>query len=439
MATGIRRLLENFFHLSENGTTVKTEAIAGLTTFMTMSYVIFVNPAILSKTGMDFGAVLVATVLGAGLTTIFMGVYANYPFALAPGMGLNAYFAYTVVMQMGYRWETALGAVFISGCIFLLLTFVKLRQVIVYAIPDSLKLATAGGLGLFIALIGLKEAGIVVANKETLMALGDVTRPEVILAAFGIVLTGALTARKVKGAILIGILVVWVAALIGGFSHFEGVVSMPPSLAPTFLKLDIAGAFHIGFFGIVFAFLFVDLFDTTGTLVGVAEYGGFIREDGEFPRVDRALTVDAAGTIAGSLMGTSTVTSYVESSAGVAMGGRTGLTSVVTGLLFLLAVFITPVAKSVPLFAITPALVIIGAMMMKSTARIPWDDFTEAIPAFLAMIAVPFTYSIATGIAVGFIFYPLVKLLAGRWREVSIPVWVLMALFIIRFIYLGNM
>ncbi|NOZ13102.1 MAG: NCS2 family permease [Acidobacteria bacterium] len=432
------QLLERWFHLSENGTTVKTEAMAGLTTFMTMSYVIFVNPAILSKTGMDFGAVLLATVLGAGLTTIFMGLYANYPFALAPGMGLNAYFTYTVVMQMGYRWETALGAVFISGCLFLLLTFVKLRQVIVYAIPDSLKLATAGGIGLFIALIGLKESGIIVANKDTLMALGDVTRPEAILTILGVILTGALLTRKVKGAILIGILALWVAGLIGGLCHFDGIFSMPPSLAPTFLKLDIAGALHIGFFGIVFAFLFVDLFDTTGTLVGIAEHGGFIKENGDFPRVGRALTVDAAGTIAGSLLGTSTVTSYVESSAGVAEGGRTGLTSVFTGILFLLAIFIVPMAKSVPLFAASPALIIIGILMMKSAARIPWDDFTEAIPAFLAMIAIPFTYSIATGIAVGFIIYPLSKVSAGKWREVSVPVWVLMILFIIRFIYLAH-
>ncbi|RLE17805.1 MAG: NCS2 family permease [Acidobacteria bacterium] len=431
-------MLERWFHLSENGTSVKTEMIAGLTTFMTMSYVIFVNPAILSKTGMDFGAVLVATVLGAGLTTVFMGLYANYPFALAPGMGLNAYFTYTVVMQMGYRWETALGAVFISGCIFLFLTFVKLRQVIVHAIPDSLKLATAGGIGLFIALIGLKESGLIVANKATLVGLGDVTRPEAVLTVLGVILTGALMTRKVKGAILIGILVLWVAGLAGGFSQFKGIFSMPPSLAPTFLKLDIAGALQIGFFGIVFAFLFVDLFDTTGTLVGIAEYGGFIRKNGNFPRVGRALTVDAVGTIAGSMLGTSTVTSYVESSTGVAEGGRTGLTSVVTGVLFLFTVFISPMAESVPFFATAPALIIIGVLMMKSTARIQWDDFTEAVPAFLAMIAIPFTYSIATGIAVGFILYPLSKLLAGRWREVSIPVWVLMILFIIRFIYLGN-
>lgn len=434
----VKQILERWFRLSENGTTVKTEIVAGITTFMTMSYVIFVTPAILSRAGMDFGAVMVATVLGAGLTTIFMGLYANYPFALAPGMGLTAYFTYTVVMQMGYSWETALGAVFISGCIFLLLTFVKLRQVIVYAIPESLKLATAGGIGLFVALIGLKESGIVVASRDTLMTLGDVTSPEAILTMLGIVFTGALMARKVKGAILIGILMLWIAGLIGGLSHFKGLFSMPPSLAPTFLKLDIAGALHIGFFGIVFAFLFVDLFDTTGTLVGIAEYGGFIRKDGKFPRVGRALTVDAVGTIAGSMMGTSTVTSYVESSAGVAEGGRTGLTSVVTGSLFLLAVFIAPMAESVPSFATAPALIIIGTMMMKSAARIPWDDFTEAVPAFLAMIAIPFTYSIATGIAVGFILYPLSKLFAGRWREVSLPVWVLMVLFIVRFIYLGN-
>jgi len=430
--------LDRWFGFRAAGSSIRTEIMAGVTTFLTMAYVLFVNPAILSKTGMDAGAVLVATALSAGLSTILMGVLANYPFALAPGMGLNAYFTYTVVMQMGLSWETALGAVFISGCIFLVLTAVQLRQVIVHAIPESLKHATAAGIGLFLCLIGLKESGAVVANPDTLVALAQPVHVPVLLMLLGVIVTVALMARKVRGAILIGILLVWVTGLLTGQCTFEGIIGRPPSLAPTFLKLDILGALHIGLLGIVFAFLFVDLFDTTGTLVGIAEQGGFIRDDGEFPRVGRALTVDAVGTVAGSLLGTSTVTSYAESAAGVAEGGRTGLAAVTTGVLFLLAVFIAPLARSIPFFATAPALILVGAMMLRSAVRLPWNDMTEIVPAFLTMVTIPFSYSIATGIAVGFIVYPLSKLVAGRHREVSVAVWVLMVLFVLRFVYLGS-
>ena len=432
-------MLNSFFKLQESGTDVKTEITAGLTTFMTMAYIIFVNPAILSKTGMNFEAVMMATVLAAGITTIFMGLFANYPFALAPGMGLNAYFTFTVVEQMGYSWETALGAVFVSGFLFLVLTVVRIREVIVYAIPDSLKLATAGGIGLFLALIGLKEVGIITSHPSTMVTLGDITQSTPIMAVVGTVIIGALMARRIKGAILIGILLTWIIGLILGFCQFEGVFGPPPSLEPVLFKLDIVSALEIGFFGIIFAFLFVDLFDTTGTLVGVAEQGGFLKKDGTFPRVNRALSADAGGTLLGSLLGTSTITCYIESASGVAAGGRTGLTAVVVGLLFLLSMFLAPLAQSIPAFATSPALIIVGMLMLRVVSQINWEDVSDALPAFVVIISMPFSYSIATGIALGFIFYPLVKLLAGRAKEVKPTVWVLALIFILRFVYLGSL
>lgn len=431
-------MLERLFKFSENNTNAKTEVIAGITTFMTMAYIIFVNPAILSKTGMDFGAVMVATVIAAGFSTIFMGLFANYPFALAPGMGLNAYFAFTVVGQMGYSWQTALGAVFISGVIFLILTVARIREIIVYAIPESLKLATAGGIGLFIALIGLKEVGIIIKNPATLVALGDMTAASAIMTIIGIIIIGALIARKLKGAILIGILIIWIIGLLAGLSEFKGIVGMPPDISPVFFKLDISSALDIGFFGIVFAFLFVDLFDTTGTLVGVAKQGGFIKKNGDFPRVNKALSVDAVGTCFGSVLGTSTITTYIESASGVAEGGRTGLTSVVVGILFLLSMFLAPLAESIPAYATSPALVIVGVFMLKTVTRIDWEDMTEALPSFMVIISMPFSYSIATGIAMGFIFYPITKTLAGKAKEVKPTVWILALIFMARFIYLGT-
>jgi AGZA family xanthine/uracil permease-like MFS transporter len=431
-------MLEKFFKLKEKNTDVKTEIIAGITTFMTMAYIIFVNPAILSKTGMDFGAVMMATVLSAGFSTILMGILANYPFALAPGMGLNAYFTYSVVMQMGYPWQTALGAVFISGVIFLILTFAKVRQLIVYSIPDGIKIATAGGIGLFITLIGMKEGGIVVGNEATLIAFNDITHHSPLLTLFGIIIIGALMAKRVKGAILIGMLATWILGIIFGVAEFQGIIGKPPDITPVLFKLDIISALNIGLFGIVFAFLFVDLFDTTGTLVGVAKQGGFIKKNNEFPNVNKALTADAVGTVFGSMLGTSTVTTYIESASGVAEGGRTGLTSIVTGVLFLLAIFISPLAQSIPPFATSPALIIVGVLMLKSITQIDWNDFTESLPAFIVIVSMPFSYSIATGISLGFIFYPLIKLLSGRGKEVSITVWILALIFIARFIYFSN-
>lgn len=430
-------MLQRIFRLRENHADVKTELIAGVTTFMTMAYIIFVNPAILSKTGMDFGAVMVATLLSAGITTILMGLWVNYPFALAPGMGLNAYFTYTVVLQLGYPWQVALGAVFLSGIAFLLLTFLKIRQLIVYSIPDCLKLATVTGIGLFISLIGLKEAKIIVPHPATMVSLGKVTEPTAYMTVLGLIFMGVLMARGVKGAVFWGILLNWLLGLVLGFNKFQGIFSMPPDISPIFLNLDIRGALKIGFIDIIFAFLFVDLFDTTGTLIGVAYQGGFTDDSGGFPRMDQALTVDAIGTIFGSLLGTSTVTTYIESGAGVAVGGKTGLASFVTGILFLFSLFLFPLAKSIPSFATSPALIVVGVMMTKSVAQIRWDDFTEAIPSFLVIIGMPFTYSIATGIAVGFIFFPLMKALSGRYREINWVVWVLAILFIVRFVYIS--
>jgi len=430
-------MLNKYFKLQENNTDIKTEAVAGITTFMTVSYIIFVNPAILSKTGMDFGAVMMATLLSAGFASIFMGLYANYPFALAPGMGLNTYFTYTIVMQMGYTWETALGGVFISGCIFLLLTLFKIRQIIVYAIPECLKLAIAAGIGLFITLVGLKEAGIVVYNPATIVSFGDFNSHPPLFAIIGVLIIGSLISIGIKGAILFGIVIIWIISMLTGFSDFNGVISMPPDISPVFFKIDIMGAFHIGFFEIIFAFLFVDLFDTTGTLVGVAKQAGFIKKDGNFPRVNRALSVDAVSTIGGSILGTSTVTAYVESSAGVAAGGRTGLTAIITGLSFLIFIFFYPLVQSIPIHATAPALIIVGAYMMSSVTNIMWNDFSEALPAFMVMVSIPFSFSIATGISIGFILYPLIKLFSGRYKEVSTAVWILMLLFLIRFIYIG--
>ncbi|MEJ2637147.1 MAG: NCS2 family permease [Calditrichia bacterium] len=428
-------MLDRIFNLKGNNTTVKTEIIAGVTTFMTMAYIIFVNPSILSKTGMDFGAVMVATIIGSALATLVMGLWVNYPFALAPGMGLNAYFTYSVVMGMGYKWQVALGAVFISGTLFLILTFLKIRQLIVEAIPDVLKTSTAAGIGLFIAFIGLQNAKLVVGDPATLVTLGNFRTADALLTILGVIIIAVLMKLKVRGAILFGIIFNWLIGLALGLVDYQGIVSLPPNPAPTFLKLDIAGAVNTGLFTIIFAFFFVDLFDSTGTLVGVAEQAGYIKPDGTFPRVDRALTTDAAGTMAGALMGTSTVTAYIESAAGVAEGGKTGLTAVTVAFLFLVSLFLSPLAKSIPEFATAPALIIVGSLMMKQFIKINGEDMSEVMPAFAVMLFMPLTYSIANGISIGFILYPLIKGLSGRYREVHWLSWFLCALFIIRFMF----
>ncbi|MBN2208846.1 MAG: NCS2 family permease [Candidatus Coatesbacteria bacterium] len=431
-------MLEKYFDLRANNTTVKTEITAGAVTFMTMAYIIFVNPTILSDAhgaGMSFSGVLVATCIASCLSSLLMGFLARYPIALAPGMGLNAYFSYVICGAMGVPWQVALGIVFISGLLFTILTLLRARQLIVDAIPDSLKLATAAGIGLFIAFIGLQHGGIVAADPNTFVTFGDLSRTPALVALFGLVFTSVLVARKVKGGILFGLLATGILAVISGLTKFKGVISAPDFSSAMF-KLDIAGALSFDYVVPIIVLLFSDMFDTIGTLIGVGEQCGFVK-NGKLPRINRALLSDAVGTMVGAVSGTSTVTSYIESAAGVIEGGRTGLAAIVAGLLFLVAMFFTPLAEAFATGAVTaPALVIVGCLMMQSVKKIKWDDFTEAIPAFLTIILMPLTFSIAHGLALGFISYPLVKLAAGRSKEVHWLVYVLAAIFVMRYIFI---
>ena len=426
-------MFENYFQLKAHGTTVRTEVVAGCTTFLTMAYIIFVNPLILGDAGMDRGAVFVATCIGTAIGTLVMGLYANYPLALAPGMGLNAYFTYGVVKGMHFSWEVALGAVLISGVLFLILSLIRLRQWIVDAIPQSLKMAISAGIGLFLGIIALKNAGIIVGSPDTLVTLGDVKSPPTILAILGFIGVVALDARRVPGAIIIVVLAVTAVGVAFGVSPFAGIASAPPSLAPTFLKLDLAGALNAGLITIIFAFFFVDLFDNTGTLVGVAHRAGLIGKDGKIPRLERVFIADSTATICGSLLGTSTVTSYIESAAGVRAGGRTGLVGVVVAILFLLSLFFAPLAGTVAAYATAPALLYVACLMARGLAEIDWEDATEYAPAVITAIAMPLTFSIANGIAFGFILYAAGKLLAGRVRDVSPALAILALLFLVKF------
>ncbi len=425
-------MLERLFQLKAHNTTVRTEILAGVTTFLTMAYILFVNPSILGETGMDKGAIFVATCLAAAIGSAIMGLIANYPIALAPGMGLNAFFTYTVVLHMGHTWQVALGAVFLSACMFFLLSIFRIREWIINSIPLELRSAIAAGIGLFLALIGLKEAGIVVANPATLVGMGDLAKPEAVLAILGFFLIVALEARKVTGAVLIGILVTTAAGIALGVSSFGGFVSMPPSLAPTFLQLDIRGALDIGLVSVIFAFLFVDLFDNSGTLIAVAKKAGLMRKDGYMPKMGRALIADSSAAMVGSLLGTSTTTSYIESAVGVSAGGRTGLTAIVVAVLFLFALFFSPLAGSVPAFATAPALLFVAVLMTAGLAEIDWDDITVAAPVVITALAMPLTFSIANGIAFGFIAWTAIKLLAGRGRELNSALVVLSILFVIK-------
>ncbi|HEH8657780.1 TPA: NCS2 family permease [Pseudomonas aeruginosa] len=425
-------MLEKLFQLKAHNTTVRTEILAGITTFLTMAYILFVNPSILGETGMDKGAVFVATCLAAAIGSTIMGLIANYPIALAPGMGLNAFFTYTVVLHMGHSWQVALGAVFISATMFFLLSIFRIHEWIINSIPLPLRSAIAAGIGLFLALIALQNAGIVVDNPATLIGMGDLTKPAPILATLGFILIVALEARSVTGAVLIGILVVTAIAILLGVTQFGGVVSMPPSLAPTFLQLDIKGALDIGLVSVIFAFLFVDLFDNSGTLIGVAKRAGLMSKDGHMPKMGRALIADSTAAMGGSLLGTSTTTSYIESAAGVSAGGRTGLTAIVVAILFLLALFFAPLAGSVPAFATAPALLFVAVLMASGLAEIDWEDITVAAPVVVTALAMPFTYSIATGIAFGFISWTAIKVLSGRWRELNPALVILSVLFVIK-------
>ncbi|MBB6486227.1 NCS2 family permease [Rhizobium lusitanum] len=430
-------MLERLFKLSEHGTSVRTELIAGVTTFLTMSYIIFVNPDILSTTGMDRNAIFVATCLAAALGSIIMGVVANWPIGMAPGMGLNAFFAFTVVAALGFTWQQALGAVFISGSIFVLLTVTGVRSWLIAGIPRSLRSAIAAGIGLFLAIIALKSAGIVVANKATLIGLGDLKQTGPLLAIFGFFVIAVLDAMKVKGSILIGILAVTVLSWIFGVSQFHGIVSAPPSMLPTFLQLDIVGALHGGLVHIILVFVLVEVFDATGTLIGVAKRAKLL-EEGKPSRLSRALLADSAAIVAGSLMGTSSTTAYVESASGVQAGGRTGLTALTIAVLFIAALFFSPLAASVPAYATAPALLYVAGLMMRELTEIEWDDLTEAAPAALTALAMPFTYSIANGLAFGFISYVVLKVCTGRWSTLHLATQIVAALFIVRFAFFAD-
>lgn len=426
-------MLERIFELERNNTTVRTEVVAGLTTFLTMAYIIFVNPSILADAGMDKGAVFVATCLAAAFGSAFMGLYANYPIALAPGMGLNAYFTYGVVKGLGHSWETALGAVFLSGILFLIVSLTKVREWIIDSIPMNLKMAIAAGIGLFLGIIALKNAGIIAAHPATLVTIGDLKAASTVLAVLGFLAMVALDVRKVPGAIIIGILATALAGMAMGLNSFGGIVSLPPSIAPVLLKMDIAAALEIGLIAIVFTFFFVDVFDNTGTLVAVAHRAGLIGEDGKLPRIGRALTVDSTAAMAGAALGTSTTTSYIESAAGINAGGRTGLVAVAVAVLFLLALFFAPLAGSIPAFATAPALFYVACLMMSAVKEIDFADATEYVPAVVTIATMPLTFSIAHGLAFGFITYAGIKLLSGRWRDLNAAIVILAALFVAKF------
>jgi len=425
-----------WFAFDAHGTTLRTEVLAGLTTFLTMAYIVFVNPDILSSTGMPREAVFVATCLAAATGSLIMGLYANYPIALAPGMGLNAYFAFVVVGTMGYSWQQALGAVFLSGCLFVLVSLFRLREWLVDAIPRSLKLGVSAGIGLFLAIIGMHNAGFVQGDANTLVKLGHLGDAGTLLAAAGLVLIVALQARRITGGVLIGILVVTVVALVSGLAPFSGMLSMPPSLAPTLLRMDIPGALHFGLLSVVMTFFLIELFDATGTLMGVCHRAGLLDEQGRLPRLKRALLADSGAIVVGAALGTSSTTAYIESAAGTAAGGRTGLTAVVVALCFVATLFLAPLASAVPAFATAPALIYVAILMTRSLAELDWDDLTESGPAALCAIAMPLTFSIADGIAFGFIAYASIKLLAGRIADINPAVLTIAAVFIVKFVWL---
>jgi adenine/guanine/hypoxanthine permease len=429
-------LIDRYFKLTENQTSFRQEMLGGLTTFVTMAYIIVVNSQILAQAGMPVEGVVFATCFSAAVATLVMGVYANYPIALAPGMSLNAYFTYSVCLTMHIPWQTALAVVFCSGVLFLILTVTRVREQIVNGMPDCLKHSTAAGIGMFIAFVGLRNAKLVVANPATFVGLGSFADKDVQTACVGLALTLILMARKVNGAILIGIIGTAVLGMLRHITSWPAAIFSMPHPSSTFLKLDFRGMSHLGLLEILFAFLFVDLFDNVGTLVGVCEQGGFIK-DGKIPRVGRVLVADAVGTVFGSLTGTSTVTSYIESAAGVAAGARTGLSNVAVAGLFLLAMFCAPLATAIPGYATAPALILVGVLMSQSIAQVEWKDFSEAVPAFITMLATPLTFSIATGLSLGLISYTLVKIAAGKLRDVNTLVWILTILFILRYVYLA--
>ncbi|MDB4829028.1 NCS2 family permease [Gammaproteobacteria bacterium] len=432
----MKLILERIFDLQENNTNIKQEFLAGFTTFITMAYIIFVNPQMMSASGMDHGASFVGTCIAAALACFVMGFYSNWPVALAPGMGLNAFFTYTVVGEMGYSWEVALGAVFLAGILFVIMSVTPLRRWMLDSIPLNLRIAMGSGVGLFIGFIGLKSGGIIVANEATFVSLGNFLQIETFLSAFGFLLISVLATRKISGAIIIGVLVVTLLGLLLNIVEYQGLVSYPPSVAPIFLKLDILGALDLAMISVIISFLFVNLFDTAGTLLGVAHRAKLVDQNGNIKNFDKALKADSTSSVAGSFFGCAPVTSYVESSAGVEAGGRTGLTAVVVGFLFLVAIFFSPLAAIVPAYATAGALLYVAILMLSGMEKLDWSDTTELLPALIMVIMIPLTFSIANGIALGFISYVVMKLFVGDVKKISSGAWFLAIIFMAKFVFL---
>jgi len=432
----MKKLIENTFNLESNNTSIKQEFVAGFTTFITMAYIIFVNPQMMAASGMDLGASFVGTCIAAAIACFAMGFYSNWPVGLAPGMGLNAFFTYTVVGEMGYSWEIALGAVFIAGILFVIISVTPLRQWMLNSIPLNLRIAMGAGVGLFVGFIGLKTGGIIIQNDATFLSLGNFKSTETLLAALGFLLILVLAIRKVIGAIIIGVLTVTVLSLLLGLIQFNGIVSSPPDLKPILFQLDILGAIDVAMISVIISFLFVNLFDTAGTLLGVASRANLIKDSGKIVNLDKALKADSTASVAGSFLGCSPVTSYVESSAGVEAGGRTGLTAVIIGAFFLIAIFFSPIASMVPSYATAGALVYVAILMLGGMERLDWSDNTELLPALIMIIMIPLTFSIANGIAIGFITYVVLKLAARKTADVSMGAWFLFLIFVLKFILL---
>ena len=432
----MKQTLDQIFKLQDNHTTIKKEFLAGFTTFITMAYIIFVNPQIMALSGMDQGAIFVGTCLAAAIACFVMGFFANWPIGLAPGMGLNAFFTYTVVGEMGYSWEVALGAVFLAGVLFFIMSITRLRAWMISSIPLNLRIAMGAGVGLFIGLIGLKNGGIIVGNQATLLSLGEFSQIETLLAAIGFLIISILSVRKVTGAIIIGILTTTLIAYFIGLIEFNGIVSYPPEIAPTFMKLDILGALNLGMLTIIMSFLFVNLFDTTGTLLGVATRANLISNNEKSDGLNKALKADSSASIFGTFFGCSPVTSYVESSAGVEAGGRTGLTSIVVGLLFLFAMFLSPLASIIPPYATAGALIYVAILMLTGMEKLNWSSTSELLPALVIIVMIPLTFSIADGIALGFLTYVFLKIFNGEYRDIASGAWFLTLIFISKFIFL---
>lgn len=429
-------MLERIFSLKSNNTSVRKELLAGFTTFVTMAYIIFVNPQIMATSGMDQGAIFVATCIAAAIACMFMGFYANWPVGLAPGMGLNAFFTFTVVGELGYSWEIALGAVFIAGILFVIMSVTNLRKWMLESIPLNLRISMGCGVGLFVGFIGLKSGGLIISNEATLLSLGNFAQIETLLSALGFLIISILAVRKVPGAIILGVLIITLIGIGIGLIEFNGLVSVPPSIAPTFLKMDILGALDVAMISIIFSFLFVNLFDTAGTLLGVANRANLVNKDGEIIDIDKALKADSSSSVVGTFFGCSPVTSYVESSAGVEAGGRTGLTAVIVGIFFLISIFFSPLASIIPTFATAGALIYVAILMLSGMEKLNWSEITELLPALIIIVMIPLTFSIANGIALGFIAYITLKVFTGGQADITYGAWFLTLIFVSKFIFL---